>query len=162
MGNKISRNLLAVLLVVSVFGMPALGVAQTATSGTPRVCSARAAAAQLAQSLATKIKAAADADAATSKRSPASVRVTFSPPKTRPAVARIDFAKDVKFKLNFAAAGDKITFEGPPDVTALYQSCDAGRMTFTISISYRDLSKAPIASVSIRQTVELNVPGQYL
>lgn len=159
---RISKSILVAAIVFGVCSAPSEGAAQTAEAGVTRICSARAAAAQLAQSLATKIKTAVDAGAAAAKRSPASVRVTFSPPKTRPAVTKVDFAKDVKFTVNLAAATDKITFQGPPDVTSLYQTCDAGRMTFTISIAYRDLSKTPNVPVAVRQTVELALPGQYL
>ncbi len=148
-----------------VFGVgiiPSLAVAQTGDTGVPRICSARAAAAQFAQSLAIKIRASLNAGAVAAKRSPANVRVTFSPPKTRPAVAKIDFAKDVKLSINLAAATEKISLQTPVDMTALYQSCDPGRMTFTISIAYRDLSKVPNIPVAVRQTIEIPLTGQYL
>lgn len=159
---KVSKKILVAVIVFSIGIAPSLGVAQTTEAGVPRICSARAAATQFAQSLSLKIRAALNEGAAAAKRSPASVRVTFSPPKTRPAVAKIDFAKDVKFTLNMAAATDKIAFQSPLGVASLYQSCDPGRITFTISIAYRDLSKIPNQAVAIRQTIEIALPGQYL
>jgi hypothetical protein len=127
-----------------------------------RFCSARPASAVFAQSMAAKIKAAFDAGATAGKRSAASVRVNFSPSRTRPQSTAVDFSKDVSVAINVAAATDKITFTGTPAATTLYQSCDPGRITFTVLISYRDLSKTPAAPVNIRQSIDVTIPGQYL
>jgi|LakMenEpi03Aug12_release.lakeMendotaPanAssembly.Ray.scaffolds.fasta_scaffold317936_2 hypothetical protein len=132
------------------------------SAGVNRVCSVRPAAALIAQALATKIKAQMDAGAAAAKRSTASVRVTFSPPKSRPAAVKVDMAKDVTVNINLAATGDKVALQGVPSAATLYQTCDPGKINFTIAITYRDFSKDKASQVNLRQTLEVSLPGQFL
>lgn len=163
------RNTYVTLIVGSSLLFTSAASAQNGASGgtgsgagVNRICSVRPAAGLIAQSLATKIKAAMDAGAAAAKRSTASVRVTFSPPKSRPAAVKVDMAKDVNVSINLAASGDKVSLQGVPTAATLYQTCDPGKINFTIAISYRDLTKDKSNQVNLRQTLEVSLPGQFL
>ncbi len=136
------------------------GVAPTA--GVTRICSARPAAAFFSRALADKVKKSFDAAATANKATSASVRVIFSPARTAPARVNVDFAKDVAISFNLSASGDKISVQGAPSAATLYQSCDPGKTTFTVIVSYRDTSKTPQQVVTIRQSFDVALPGQLL
>lgn len=134
----------------------------TPAVGVNKVCSARLSAGLFAKALATKIKVQFDAQAAANKQSTASVRVSFSPARTAPQQVKIDFAKDVTVSFNPTSATNKVSLTGTPSSSTLYGTCDPGKMTFTIFISYRDLSATPAKPVNVRETIDISIPGQYL
>jgi hypothetical protein len=149
-------------LFLSVCSVQAQTGGVTPATGAPRVCSARPAAVLFAKALADKVKKSFDATASANKATTASVRVLFSPARTAPTKVSVDFAKDVAVSFNLSATGDKISFQGVPSAATLYQSCDPGKITFTVIVSYRDTSKTPQQKVDIRQSVDVTLPGQLL
>ena len=158
---------LSYILSVATFISVSSEVAYSQTTPAPalgvnKVCSARLSAGLFAKSLADKIKVQFDAQAKASKSSTASVRVSFSPSRTAPQQVKIDFAKDVTVTLNPSSATNQVTLIGAPSSATLYGTCDPGKMTFTIFISYRDLSSTPAKPVNIRQAIDISIPGQYL